>query len=113
MNTSNFLSLPAAMFEDQEILVFGEHRATYAELLSRVRRLASALSARGVAKGDRVGVLATNSHQYVECYYAAAIKSTGSPACRGPRPLIAGPMVVRPLTAGPALRPTRRRRWCG
>ncbi|MDG2303093.1 MAG: AMP-binding protein [Candidatus Binatia bacterium] len=73
MNTSNFLSLPAAMFEDQEILVFGEHRATYAELLSRVRRLASALSARGVAKGDRVGVLATNSHQYVECYYAAAM----------------------------------------
>ncbi len=73
MNTANFLSLPAAMFEEQEILVFGEHRATYAELLSRVRRLASALAARGVGKGDRVGVLATNSHQYVECYYAAAM----------------------------------------
>ncbi len=73
MNTANFLSLPAAMFEDQEILVFGEHRASYAELLARVRRLASALAARGVEKGDRVGVLATNSHEYVECYYAAAM----------------------------------------
>jgi len=73
MNTANFLSLPAAMFGDQEILVFGTHRATYAELLSRVRRLASALCARGVRKGDRLGVLATNSHRYVECYYAAAM----------------------------------------
>lgn len=73
MNTANFLSLPAAMFGEQEILVFGEHRATYAELLSRVRRLASALAARGVGRGDRLGVLATNSHQYVECYYAAAM----------------------------------------
>lgn len=73
MNTANFLSLPAAMFEDQEILVFGEHRATYGQVLSRVRRLASALAARGVGRGDRVGVLATNSHGYVECYYAAAM----------------------------------------
>lgn len=73
MNTANFLSLPAAMFEDQEILVFGEHRATYGQVLHRVRRLASALSARGVGRGDMVGVLATNSHEYVECYYAAAM----------------------------------------
>ena len=73
MNTANFLSLPAAMFEDQEILVFGEHRATYGQVLARVRRLASALAARGVGRGDRVGVLATNSHRYVECYYAAAM----------------------------------------
>lgn len=73
MNTANFLSLPAAMFEDQEILVFGSHRATYGQLLSRVRRLASALASRGVGIGDRVGVLATNSHEYVECYYAAAM----------------------------------------
>lgn len=73
MNTANFLSLPAAMFGEQEILVFGEHRATYEELLGRVRRLASAFSARGVGSGDRIGVLATNSHRYVECYYAAAM----------------------------------------
>lgn len=73
MNTSNFLSLPAAMFGAQEILVFGDHRATYDELLGRVRRLASAFHARGVRRGDRIAVLATNSHRYVECYYAAAM----------------------------------------
>ncbi|MEW6269965.1 MAG: AMP-binding protein [Thermodesulfobacteriota bacterium] len=72
MNTANFLSIPASMFGDQEILVYGEHRATYAETLSRVRRLARALGARGVGRGSSIAVLATNSHRYVECYYAAA-----------------------------------------
>ncbi|HEY8517739.1 MAG TPA: AMP-binding protein [Candidatus Binatia bacterium] len=72
MNTANFLSIPASMFGDQEILVYGEHRATYAETLSRVRRLARALAARGVGRGSNVAVLATNSHRYVECYYATA-----------------------------------------
>ena len=38
MNTANFLSIPATMFADQEILVFGKHRRSYGELLSRVRR---------------------------------------------------------------------------
>lgn len=73
MNTANFLSLPASMFGEQEILVFGDHRATYDQLLGRVRKLASALSLRGVGRGDRVAVLATNSHQYVEFYYATAM----------------------------------------
>ena len=72
MNTANFLSIPASMFGDQEILVYGDARLTYADALSRVRRLASALSSRGVGRGKSVAVLATNSHRYVECYYAAA-----------------------------------------
>lgn len=72
MNTANFLSIPASMFGDQEILVYGEHRLTYGEVLSRVRRLASAFAARGAGRGSSVAVLATNSHRYVECYYAAA-----------------------------------------
>jgi acyl-CoA synthetase (AMP-forming)/AMP-acid ligase II len=72
MNTANFLSIPASMFGDQEILVYGEHRATYADTLSRVRRLARGLASRGVGRGANVAVLATNSHRYVECYYAAA-----------------------------------------
>ncbi len=72
MNTANFLSIPASMFGDQEILVYGDHRATYGETLSRVRRLARALAARGVGRGTSVAVLATNSHRYVESYYATA-----------------------------------------
>lgn len=72
MNTANFLSIPASMFPDQEIVVSGEQRFTYGEMLSRVRRLSSALRDRGVGRGTRVAVLATNSHRYLECYYAAA-----------------------------------------
>ncbi|HYC22771.1 MAG TPA: AMP-binding protein [Candidatus Bathyarchaeia archaeon] len=72
MNTANFLSIPAAIFPDQEILVFGRDRFTYGQTLARVRRLASALRARGVGRGTAVAVLATNSHHYVECYYATA-----------------------------------------
>lgn len=72
MNTANFLSIPASMFGDQEILVHGDTRLTYADTLSRVRRLASALCRRGAGRGTSVAVLATNSHRYVECYYATA-----------------------------------------
>jgi acyl-CoA synthetase (AMP-forming)/AMP-acid ligase II len=72
MNTANFLSIPASMFPDQEIVVCGGRRFTYAEMLSRVRRLSSALRDRGVGRGTKVAVLATNSHRYLECAYATA-----------------------------------------
>ena len=72
MNTSNFVSIPASMFEDQEILVFEEHRLTYSQLWQNIQRLANALRAVGVQRGDCVAVLQTNSHRYVEAYYATA-----------------------------------------
>ncbi|MFI5395472.1 MAG: class I adenylate-forming enzyme family protein [Candidatus Binatia bacterium] len=72
MNTSNFVSIPAAMFEDQEILVFEDHRLTYGQLWQAIQRLANALHAIGIRRGDCVAVLQTNSHHYVEAYYAAA-----------------------------------------
>ena len=56
MNTANFLSIPATMFADQEIIVFAGKRFTYGETLDRVRRLASALQGLGVKPGDRVAV---------------------------------------------------------
>ncbi len=72
MNTANFLSIPAMMFGDQEILVFGKHRRSYAELLSRVRRLAASMRQAGIGRGDVVAALQTNSDIYIETYYAAA-----------------------------------------
>jgi long-chain acyl-CoA synthetase len=47
-------------------------RASFGELDARVRRLANALAARGLAKGERVAVLAKNSIEYFEIYYACA-----------------------------------------
>jgi acyl-CoA synthetase (AMP-forming)/AMP-acid ligase II len=72
MNTANFLSIPASLFPEQEIVVCGGKRFTYAEMLGRVRRLSSALRDRGVGRGEKVAILATNSHRYLECAYATA-----------------------------------------
>jgi acyl-CoA synthetase (AMP-forming)/AMP-acid ligase II len=72
VNTSNFVSIPASMFEDQEILVFEDERLTYGHLWANIQRLANALRGLGVGRGDCVAMLQTNSHRYVEAYYATA-----------------------------------------
>ena len=72
MNTANFVSIPASMLPDQEILSFAGRRFAYGELLGRIRRLAGSLRALGVERGQAVGALDTNSADYVATYYAAA-----------------------------------------
>ncbi len=48
------------------------HRTTYAETARRSQRLANALAAHGLGRGDRVGTLAWNGHRHLEIYYGAA-----------------------------------------
>jgi acyl-CoA synthetase (AMP-forming)/AMP-acid ligase II len=43
---------------------------SYGDFRRRVRRLANALFAAGIRKGDRVAVLLGNCPEYLECYYA-------------------------------------------
>ena len=57
---------PAVRFEDVEL--------TYAEAWERCRRLAGALRGLGLERGDRVAVIAQNSHHSLELYQAV-------PAC--------------------------------
>ena len=73
MNTVSFLTIPAGIVPEQEALVFDGLRVTYADLEARVRRLAGALAGLGVGRGTRVAALHTNSHRYVEAYYATAM----------------------------------------
>lgn len=47
----------------------GMHDYTYADLHRRSRRLAAALVALGVERGDRVGTFAWNHHQHLEMYF--------------------------------------------
>jgi fatty-acyl-CoA synthase len=73
MNTVSFLSIPAGIVPEQEAVVSDGHRFTYAALWERVRRAAGLLADLGVGPGTRVAALATNSHRYVEAYYATAM----------------------------------------
>lgn len=55
---------------DNEIVYRGERRFSYAQLLERISRLASALEGLGVKAGDTVAVLEWDSHRYLECFFA-------------------------------------------
>lgn len=57
---------------DRVALVQGDTRITYEEMATRVKRLANALQGLGVTAGSHVAVLAMNSPQVVETYYACA-----------------------------------------
>jgi acyl-CoA synthetase (AMP-forming)/AMP-acid ligase II len=73
VNTADLLTIPASIVPDQEIMVFGDRRQTYQETMTRVQRLAGALAALGISKGERVAVLDTNSSHYVEAYFATSL----------------------------------------
>ncbi|GAA1875366.1 long-chain fatty acid--CoA ligase [Pseudonocardia ailaonensis] len=57
---------------DSEALRFGDSRCTWAQLDERVRRLASALRAEGIGRGDRVAVLDLNHPSCLEMTLACA-----------------------------------------
>jgi len=72
MNTAEFITITAAIVPDRVALVDPDERVTFGEFQSRVNRLAQALQAKGVGKGENVGVMSVNSVRFVEIYYAAA-----------------------------------------
>ena len=51
MNTVNFISIPGSIVPDQEVLVFGQNRLTYAELNDLVSRIASVFKKLGLKRG--------------------------------------------------------------
>ncbi|MDF2231297.1 long-chain fatty acid--CoA ligase [Albimonas sp. CAU 1670] len=53
-------------------LVHGPHAYLWPQVEDRVSGLAGALQGMGVGRGDRVSILADNSHRYVELIYACA-----------------------------------------
>ncbi len=53
-------------------LIFGATRLTWRQANARCNRFAHALRALGVKRGDRVGIFARNSHQWVEAAFALA-----------------------------------------
>ncbi len=72
MNTVNFVTIPASIVPDQEIVVFDERRLNYAQLSDTVARYCSVFKQLGLKPGDVLAALDTNSDRYVASYYAAA-----------------------------------------
>ncbi|HYH27552.1 MAG TPA: long-chain fatty acid--CoA ligase [Actinomycetota bacterium] len=66
----SLLEESVAQYGDRPALAFFGKRLTYAELMGQVEKFSRALAARGVRKGDRVGLLLPNSPQYVIAFYA-------------------------------------------
>ena len=65
-----FLERSALAFPDRIAVRHGESATTYREFEARCRRLASALSLRGIGRGDTVAVMAPNVPALLEAHYA-------------------------------------------
>jgi fatty-acyl-CoA synthase len=64
-----FLERAAAVFPEQLAVVHGALRRPYRELRDRCVRLASALAARGIGRGDTVAAILPNIPEMLECHY--------------------------------------------
>ena len=70
----------AERYADRVAVISGETRATYPELVQRARRVAAALRAAGIGRGDRVGMLVNNRIEWIDvCLGAAAIGAVPVP----------------------------------
>ncbi|MBI2849496.1 MAG: long-chain-fatty-acid--CoA ligase [Chloroflexi bacterium] len=72
MNTSDFLTISAAICPDKEAIVFEGKRISFSQLNERVNRLGNALLKLGVKKGDRIAMMQVNTNQCIEAYFAIA-----------------------------------------
>ncbi|MBV9065403.1 MAG: AMP-binding protein, partial [Methylobacteriaceae bacterium] len=70
-----YLSRSALIFPDHTAIVHGDLKRTYRDFYTRCRRLASALSKRGIGRGDTVSVMLANTPAMLECHY-------GVPMCK-------------------------------
>jgi len=68
-----FLERSARVYPDKVAIVYGDKRTTYREFDQRVNRLASALRARGLQKGDRVAFVCPNTPPMLEAHFAVIL----------------------------------------
>ncbi|MCX7161170.1 MAG: AMP-binding protein, partial [Proteobacteria bacterium] len=73
LSLNHLLERAGTLFPESEIVSRlpdkSLRRHTYAEYYARTRRLAAALQALGLKKGDRVATLCWNHHAHLECYF--------------------------------------------
>jgi fatty-acyl-CoA synthase len=65
----SFLAWAARVYPDKPAVIHGDGVFTYAEFAARARRLGSALTRRGVGRGDTVAIMAPNVPAMLEAHY--------------------------------------------
>ncbi len=70
ISVADLLQIPANSFPDKAALNFYGTEMTFWELREQVLRLANALGAMGLKKGERIGIHLPTSPQYIIAYYA-------------------------------------------
>ena len=65
----SFLERAAKVYPDVTAIVHGRLRVSYRDFYARSRRLASALSRRGIGKGDTVTVMLSNTPPMLEAHF--------------------------------------------
>ena len=65
----SFLTRAARIYPDKTAVIYGAERTSYRTLYQRCRQLASALSAKGIKKGDVVSIMAPNVPALLEAHY--------------------------------------------
>jgi len=69
----SFLARSAIAAPNHTAIIHGNARISYAEFYARSRRLASALSARGIGPGDTVSVMLPNTPAMMEAHFGVAM----------------------------------------
>ncbi|MEX0319976.1 MAG: acyl-CoA synthetase [Ruegeria sp.] len=65
----SYIERTAAVYPDYPSVVYGDRRYSWAETYARCRRLASALAARGIGRGDTVSIIAANIPELYEAHF--------------------------------------------
>ena len=72
MNIGNLFTRQARYRPDHLAVVFEDQRLTHLEFNRRINRLANAMLAKGIAKGDKVATVLPNCLELLEVYWATA-----------------------------------------
>ncbi len=68
-----FIARSAYIYPDRLSVIHGQRRYTWSQTFARAKRLASALVARGIQKGDTVAVMLNNTPEMYECHFGVPV----------------------------------------
>ncbi|WP_169543026.1 acyl-CoA synthetase [Sneathiella aquimaris] len=68
-----FLERSASVYPDKTAMIHGDWSYSYLEFFARCKRLASALSKRGIGKGDTVSIIAPNIPALLESHFGIPV----------------------------------------